>query len=90
MESKEIAERLFAQLASAARKRQASGTEVVPMKDFDEFIKAVERVASFGVELSKEVPDIRHIGMAFNYYNGAIKFVLTEVDQMKEVIGVPA
>lgn len=90
MESKEIAQRLFAELASAARKRQASGKEVVPMKDFEEFIKAVDRVAAFGVELAKEVSDIRHIGMALNYYNGAIKYVLAEASEMKEVLSVPA
>lgn len=88
MESNEIAERLFAELASAARKRHESGAELVPAKDFEQFILAVEKVSQFGVELLKEVPDIRHVGMALNYYNAAIKYALDEQREMAEALNV--
>lgn len=90
MDSTAVTTRLDTELARAARRRQELGQELVPVKDFEQFIKAVELVSRYGMSIAKEVPDIRHIGMALNYYNAAIKYVIDEQVSMAEAINVAA
>jgi hypothetical protein len=71
-----VTEQLLNRLVTAARRRHEQGIEVVPGMNFEDFIKAVQRVGQLTVDLASEGVNLHHTGMALDYYARAIAYMM--------------